>query len=707
MLRLLKGVTAVLIMGLSCFLSAGVNLLQNSNFEAGKDYHYSVGRWYINGIEDAVLDPKQKVHGNKSLRLKYSRRAYVLGKEKYSGISIRSTIGVNIRKGKHYTFSIYAKSSASKRMKITLSENAIAYYKSKPITSKRGLLRKRWQRYKVSFRAKRDSVVYWQLEAFSKQAGNLWLDAAQLNKGKLISYRPQKSVEAGLEITTLGKIFSLNQNKKIRVHAYNSSKKSVVKKFIVHVRNLKNDTILAKNISVSIKPNETKITIVNIEVKKYGVFKAVLIDGNSEIAEQSFSINRKARNINESDGSFGIYATFSEKPLKILQGLGFKWLGNLTTNGRLTYWNMVETKKGKFNWYDDDIVLAKKYGFQLLLNLEPQRFPRWAKRLSKQKKMKYWLIYVNKIVKHYKHHVRHWVIADEPHAGKKKKSGKHLAFSNAREYALWHIEGYKAIKKVDKNALVLMNTLAGFADETLKHMSEKYVDIMGVNSYHHYPYLIAMKRVTKKHGIKRLWAPGIAVRTHSIYKNRLPTKIRNATPKYYWELKNRILSISIIRTLGEGFEKLFHYTGAFVANTNRYSVFESDSGLKPYGSQFGALIWLLDGVKQAAKISFATPKSKLSGFQFKKRNGKAMVAVWGLLSYKQRIDFSMPQDLNVVVYDNYTNVIKQNYDIGSATLSINLGIQPVYFEMKSVDLKRFVKLIRLAKLTILDPPMDR
>ena len=76
------------------------NLITNSSFEAGIDSRFAVGRWYVDGLPSARLDPSTKIHGRYSLKMPFSRLAYTPKPAKRRGMTLRSAIPIRVEKGR-------------------------------------------------------------------------------------------------------------------------------------------------------------------------------------------------------------------------------------------------------------------------------------------------------------------------------------------------------------------------------------------------------------------------------------------------------------------------------------------------------------------------------------------------------------------------------------------------------------------------------
>ena len=98
------GFVSALGFGLVLWLCAGdalaKNVITNSSFKAGIDSRFAVGRWYVDGLPSARLDPTTKIHGRYSLKMPFSRLAYTPKSAKRRGMTLRSAIPIRVEKGR-------------------------------------------------------------------------------------------------------------------------------------------------------------------------------------------------------------------------------------------------------------------------------------------------------------------------------------------------------------------------------------------------------------------------------------------------------------------------------------------------------------------------------------------------------------------------------------------------------------------------------
>lgn len=652
-----------------------VNLIENSSFEAGIDYRFSVGRWYIDGLPSAEMDG-DSVHGQYSLKYPFSRIAYSRAPKTVDGAVIRASQSIALEAGRRYTFSLYVKTDHSTDGKLVLITDGTGL---KMAADKSIRISKKWRRVSLSYTPVISQNVYWEVHAQSSRPGYIWLDALQLEAGKLTPYQPAYPVEAGITSDAPGKIYTTGNVPIVNLRIY---KNGTIEEPDMPVRlavyGLSGNLVHDQELTPMPAPDSGVNIPLELPALENGIYHCELTDQltGRHLGELNFSILPQPRNVLPGNGSFGAYTTIAPEPLEIMRRLGFTWIGNLTSNGRIISWNMVEMKPGQFLWYDDDISMAREAGFELMFNLEPCSTPSWASELPQKTKIKKWQNYVREMVEHYGSVVKFWTIGDEVH-DLRKTSSKINCWGSPAEYAIWHAVGYETIKAVDPTANVIFNARAEFARDVFKSIPASMVDVLAVNAYHLPPWLKSMKAVAEKYAIKRMWAPGIAVQNSSYYRSHNGINVRKKIYDNYWRDRSRELAIDVVTTLGLGYEKLFHYSATYVGNTNDYSLFEADSGLKPVGAQFGALAWLLDGVEQASQLDMVLVGRGLQAYRIDRRDGQTVFALWGAAAPDQQLvlrETGIPE-----VYDAFANSLPVRQQ--DSNLYIPMGRDPVFLKV--------------------------
>jgi hypothetical protein len=656
-------------------------------------------------VPAVMLDDTDSVDGRYSLRAPFSRLGFTARPQRYDGIALRSAVPASLTPGTSYSFSVYIKSDKPKHGRLILTPNSVAGYRSTPLATRDILIGTEWKRVGLTYTPKENLNVFWEIQVDSRTAGHVWLDALQLEPGAYSDYEPAADLEATLSSDRPGMIFSSRERPSVVLRAHNYSGASFdAQTFKLEVFEIGSKLVHEETVYGALAPGGGFWKKVTLPIDKNGIYRCVLHLGDSPNVESqlNFSVLPPARQMPASESAFGAYLTVAPEPLEIMQRVGFRWIANLTSNGQMVYWKQVEPREGDYIWYDDDVMLARSYGFEFMFNLEPCMTPMWATSFSKKKMIGKWSEYVQEMVKHYGHWVKYWTIGDEVHHGSEKNSWMSPCWTSASEYAAWHQAGYRAIKKVDPDAKVIFNTLDDFASKTFEYLPPRQVDILAANAYHSPILLKRMKQVAVRHGITTLWAPGIAVDNLPFYRELLPIESRGVAVGDYWRNKNRELVKSVIQTFALGFERLFHYTATYVGNTNYPSLFEADSGLKPIGAQFGALIWLLDGFESSREVVLDRLEQSIRLFRFDRRDHMTVFAFWALASDRQVARFTKVSGTDIVLYDNFANVLP--FGFADHKSEMVFGKEPVFLIVPSRNAESVERALRSMTLRIDDLP---
>lgn len=674
---------------------AARNLLANSSFEIGADHRYAVGRWYMQGLPNTLPDADTKVHGKVSLRVPFSRRGY--NRLDIFGIEFRSGVSVPVRKGKTYTFSIYLKTDVPDP-KASLEIHARPPYEHRGGAIAREKIKPGrkytpqgfeypWKRHSITFTAKKDQDVFWSVRIDDRRRGNLWVDAAQFEEGALTDYRPLSDMEVGLMDRTMGHIHDVGETPRFDLVVSNVSDTPQNRRTRIRVLDETGTVAFEKTLDLKAGPHERRTEKIALDVgKKNGFYVAALTMpdvSDGYLQDTVFSILPKPRKVTPVHSSFGAYATPSEEGLRILARAGFHWTATLTSAEVLANWSMVESRKGRYAWRDEELDLFRKHGFEIMMNLEGWKSPKWAKDLSRKEKTEAFARYVEAATRHYRGKIRYFNLADEIH---NKIPGSHMIGSgpamwkNAEEYAAWHKVVYAAAKRGNPDSQVVLNTEPGAfgPDHLFRYMSPKEVDILAANYYPYPKHIKYLKQSADSAGIATLWAPGVAI-------NTWPTYFRNKRPMNAgWGRQLEHIVKTLVQTFANGAQVFFHYTASYVGNTNVYSIYEHDSSLETGGAQFAALAWLVDGFKEARAVPMVR-STKLETYRFDRRDGKTVFALWSTLKGEdQKLEFKDPV-AGARLYDRWTNELPVTGKGGLEALTLSDGVRFIILPSDAAD----------------------
>lgn len=607
--------------------SPAPNLLVNSSFETGPDARIAVGRWYVDGLPALDRDAGQRVHGRYSLRAPFSRIAY--SPATTSGIEVRAAAGTAVRAGTDYSLSVWLRTDAPRRAELSVVDQPPdGRADPRPLATREAFIGPDWKRVVLRFRPRQGQPVYWRVTVAADRPGALWLDAVQLEAGAATDYAPGQPLEASLSAPVPGAIYTAGVPGDLRLRLANAGTAPLAAEGELQVADLAGNTVRRELLAEALDPGADRERSIGLARLPNGIYAARLLAGDGQLlAEQHFAVLPPPRPVARDDSAFGIAGTIAPEPLAVLGRLGFRWLVQMTVNGRMIYWDQVEPTPGSFRWYDDDVAAATSSGFGLMFNLEPCKTPRWAERLPLEQRRQRWADYVTAMARHYGDRVRYWTISDEVQEGTQAGDYRRDCWRDPAGYVPWHAAGAAALKAVDPGLQVILNASDDIVPPILAGLPPGAVDILADNSWHVPERFARLAGLARKEGYAATWAPGIAVMVPSWYAWYQGPKDEAGDPGL-WVRRNRELTQALIRTLGLGAARFFQYTGTWVGNTDRYSIFEADGSLRPTGARFGALAALVDGLKAARPVQLAGAGAGREGYRLDRRDGVTVFALF-------------------------------------------------------------------------------
>ena len=120
------------------------------------------------------------------------------------------------------------------------------------------------------------------------------------------------------------------------------------------------------------------------------------------------------------DSPFGVHVSLRDSDLDAVSRLGYKWC-RLHDASAITNWGYVEPEPGQWTWFDDEVALARQYGFSIMGMLSGS--PAWESGTDKQgywrifnapRNIGNWRKYVRETVAHYAGRIDDWEVWNEP-----------------------------------------------------------------------------------------------------------------------------------------------------------------------------------------------------------------------------------------------------------------------------------------------------
>jgi len=317
--------------------------------------------------------------------------------------------------------------------------------------------------------------------------GTIWLDDVQMEEGDATDYRPAQAVEVGAETPTRW----CRVGETVEVTAHVASARSLESSRLTYtLEDLWSRPLVS--IARSVKPGVTER--VRFAPERPGMYRVrAKANDSPATGEVWFGVfpvrDRKPR----PNSMFGTHVTaVVPEPTNTLlasEAMGARWV-RLHDFGDFCHWRVVEPEKGRFVWRDAEINDLGSRGFTILANLGHP--PRWAGRphpaeqdqgdwtSAPPRDITEWEDYVYKTVEHFRGRIRHWEVWNEP-------CWQTFFSGTPEEYAKLLEAAYRAIKRVDPQAVVIGGCFASHAPEWTKRvLAQGSLDFMDALSYHVY-----------------------------------------------------------------------------------------------------------------------------------------------------------------------------------------------------------------------------
>jgi hypothetical protein len=376
------------------------------------------------------------------------------------------------------------------------------------------------------------------------------------------------------------------------------------------------------------KPQNSRILqdMQDFMADEYGVFRleaVALRENTGALAkfENTYTVLPEFENNKKSLSSpFGNHLSLSESTAELASKLGVKWV-RLHDMEDFSNWFQTEPEKGLFQWFDEKVGIAEKYGINILAVIEKP--PYWAssKQAAKNEPLYNFMNhpprdykgfgeYVYRMVNHYKGRIKYWEVWNEPYI-EGFWNGTKVEFVGLMKTA------YEAAKRADPSCIVVAP--AG-RYEYIKGIFElgayQYLDVL---SYHQYfantkPWnsfeseiemVRKLKELMKSHGVEKpIWNTEGGLISRSFY-NAFPIgetpwlRSFKASEIYDYRRPAELIVKWYVLNLSHGVDKCFYYymredgTGYFDRRESYQSLLEYDRKPKPHGVSMAILAHML------------------------------------------------------------------------------------------------------------------
>ncbi len=579
------------------------NMLVNSGFEVAPTNGWRAGYQSQWAFTDELLSDEAPFEGQRCLRvpLLRDRRAFLDERwYTYDGIYAAP---VQTEPGATYSASLWVRTDGPLSGAIGLKGRTAGFELAGSPD---------WQRISATVEAPGETDEFF--VTFSADgAREVFIDAAQLERGDLTDYAPQSGADVGLSSGgRAGRIWREGEDVplhfELRAHDADTP---VTLRYLVHDAL---GRVIERNTVEVTAPAEGIATVPLHEgPHSTGAFRvAYLVE--SEGAEPyggqlTYSVIPSARGVG--DGPVGLYASHSRQCFAAMANAGIRWTNTLSSAGHFAEWRYVEPEDDVFIFHDGDIALAREFGIRICANINTNRsnMPEWVMhdRPGEGEWIRHpmgwfaldeWEEFVFALVEHYRDYVKHWLIIDEPDVGTNRYSPE--------DYLKLQAAAYRAAHRADPDCVVFVHT------GTDSSWRARLLELLTPEIYDaQYTYIgrfareLGEARGRQARAGKPLWtvdfAPvqPLATRYAAINAERVAPWNETAanTRKYdIWAVR----SLSWARS-----ERWLRYDGRYPGpppGTRYMSVWEHDGSLTPHGVSIAAMNALIGDARPRGQI---------------------------------------------------------------------------------------------------------
>jgi len=408
---------------------------------------------------------------------------------------------ITVELGVHYTLSAYMKTDSNGLVGVLSVNQAFRRSLRHEVQ-----LKTNWQRYTFTFQPQVEQVFIalgLDLEASKQEAGTVWVDGVQLEKGsEATRYHPRTVVEVGLETDRLGNLFPYGAEPKITAAAFNAGRVPQSVRLYLHTKNFDDVAIHEAAVPVYIQSGRTVTVPIRPGVRRKGFYRLHL---RAEGAEVVLTRPMRFAIIEPYAGSESLFGMNHAYPwphmLDLSKQIGLCWFRDWSLK-----WHDVEQEKGKFDFAESDFQINRvlKQGLNVLPLLPfpssdwsssagpevktTEHYPGSRERIAYMPRdLEEFAAYVHKTVQHYRTKLHVWEILNEPiytSYALPRREGYQV-----KDYVQLLRAAYKAVKQADPDALVVGGIAGGPTTYTKEFIEAGGLHCVDALNLHTYPGL--------------------------------------------------------------------------------------------------------------------------------------------------------------------------------------------------------------------------
>ena len=492
--------------------TGSVNLLPNSSFECGLSGWGSIADipgWGGNlNLPVGIVDDSVAKFHSSSYRITLTPEMipvfyfdyFPLYRVRVKAPLLANRGWITVQEAVPYTLSAYIKADSEKLTGVLSINQAFQRTLRRQIQ-----LKTTWTRHTFTFEPRSQQVFValgLDLGASKQNAGTVWIDAVQLEKGSAATaYRPRTVVEFGLQVNRLGNLFPYGEAPNMTATVFNADKDADRQRLTLNIQTTDFDDIVVRRTSVPVLVAQAQTVTIPIDpgVRSKGFYRIHLDSeqGTSALTRPvRFAIIEPYK---ESDSLFGMNHAYPwPHLLDLSKQIGLCWFRDWSLK-----WHDVEPEKGKFDFAECDHQIDRVLGHGLnVLGLLPFPSANWSSSAGRQvqatghypenrervaympKNLQDLATYVQKTVKHYQGRLNVWEVLNEPiytsYALPRSKGYQ------VTDYVRLLKVVYKSIKAIDADAVVI-GGIAGspttYTREFIEADGLRWVDALNLHTY--------------------------------------------------------------------------------------------------------------------------------------------------------------------------------------------------------------------------------
>jgi len=490
--------------------TTGVNLIPNSSFECGASGWGSIADlpgWGGNlNLPVGVVDTTTWKFHRSSFKIALSPKTipvfyfdyFPLYRVPVKAPLLGNRGWITVEPGADYTLSAYMKADSEDLVGALSIRQAFQRSLRQEVK-----LTTKWQRYTFSFQPQADQIFAAlgpDLEASKREAGTVWIDGVQLEKGsEATPYRPRTSVEVGLETGRLGNIFSYGNEPKMSATVFNAEQVPRSATLQARTTNFDDAVVYEAAVPVDIGAVQKVSVPIRCGVRQKGFYRLHLRAEGAEVIVHQPMRFAIIEAYTKPDSLFGMNHAYPwPHLLDLSKQIGLCWFRDWSLK-----WHDVEQEQGKFEFTQPDYQINRVLERGLkVLGLLPfpssnwsssagaevkttERYPVSRERIAYMPRdMNEFATYVHKTVQHYRDRLQVWEILNEPiYTSYALPRGKGY---RVEDYVELLRAAYNAVKQADPDSLVI-GGIAGspttYTKEFIDADGLRWVDILNLHSY--------------------------------------------------------------------------------------------------------------------------------------------------------------------------------------------------------------------------------